>query len=177
MIDLKELLIEQQGLILTPETRNLSLIMPESINTRITRWMYNFYPVYRRTGARICYIDASWKEVRVTLPLRFWTRNYYGTISGISMFGAVDPIYMVMLIKLLGPEYVVWDKQAAIYFKRPGKTRLTARFKMDDNELSLIHNMLESKPSVVRTYQVKLLDTSNKVCAAVDKEIHIRKRT
>lgn len=33
--------------------------MPESIKTRIRRWMYNFYPVYRRTGARIIYIDDS----------------------------------------------------------------------------------------------------------------------
>ena len=95
--------------------------MPESFKTRIKRWMYNFYPVYRRTGARIVYMDDSWKELRVALPLRLWTRNYYGTISGISMFGAVDPIYMVMLIKLLGPEYLVWDKEAAIFFKSPEK--------------------------------------------------------
>jgi Uri superfamily endonuclease len=33
--------------------------MPESVQTRIKRWIYNFYPVYRRTGARIDYIDDS----------------------------------------------------------------------------------------------------------------------
>jgi len=150
--------------------------MPESIKTRIKRWMYNFYPVYRRTGARIIYIDESWKKIRIALPLRVWTRNYYGTISGISMFGAVDPIYMVMLINLLGPDYVVWDKQAAIYFKKPGKTRLTARFIVDDSELNLIKKTLESEPSVIRTYQIDLKDTEGTVCATVDKVIHIRKR-
>jgi hypothetical protein len=150
--------------------------MPESIKTRITRWMYNFYPVYRRTGARITYIDDSWKELRIALPLRIWTKNYYGTISGICMFGAVDPIYMVMLIKLLGPDYVVWDKEAAIYFKKPGKTKLFARFLLDDNELNMIRKTLESESSLTRTYQIDLVDTKGMVCATVDKVIHIKKK-
>ena len=150
--------------------------MPESIKTRINRWIYNFYPVYRRTGARIDYIDKSWKEIRISVPLRIWTRNYYGTISGISMFGGVDPIYMVMLIKLLGPEYVVWDKKATIQFIKPGKDKLFARFKLDDAELNLIRATLESKASVTRTYHVELTDKSGTVCASVDKEIHMKKR-
>jgi hypothetical protein len=113
---------------------------------------------------------------RIAIPLRFWTKNYYGTISGISMFGGVDPIYMVMLINMLGPDYVVWDKEATIYFKKPGKTKLTARFIVDDNELNLIRKTLEAEPSLVRTYQVELKDANRGVCATVDKVIHIRKR-
>jgi acyl-coenzyme A thioesterase PaaI-like protein len=150
--------------------------MPESIKTRLKRWMYNFYPVYRRTGSRITYIDDSWKEVRIALPLRIWTRNYYGTVSGISMFGAVDPIYMVMLIKLLGPDYEVWDKEASIYFKKPGKTKLTARFLLDDDELNSIRHTLETESSLVKTYYVDLIDETGTVCATVDKVIHIRKK-
>jgi len=150
--------------------------MPESIKTRIKRWIYNFYPVYRRTGAQIVYMDDYWREVRVSIPLRIWTRNYYGTISGISMFGAVDPMYMMMLIKLLGSDYVVWDKQATIYFKKPGKTQLTACFQIDDNELNLIRKTLESEPSITRTYPVDLKDKTGGVCSTIDKVIHIKKR-
>lgn len=150
--------------------------MPESIQTRIKRWTYNFYPVYRRTGARIDYIDASWMEIRISIPLRFWTRNYYGTISGISMFGGADPIYMVMLIRLLGPEYVVWDKEAVIRFLKPGRNRLSASFKLDDTELDLIKKTLEVEASVTRTYHVDLADTAGIICASIDKVIHIRKR-
>jgi hypothetical protein len=149
--------------------------MPESKKTQMQRWMYNFYPVYRRTGARITYIDESWKELRVRVPRRLWTKNYYGSISGISMFGGVDPIYMVMLIKLLGPGYVVWDKEATIYFKKPGKTTLSARFLIDDNELNLIRQTLENEKNVTRTYRVDLVDTNGVVCATVDKIIHVRK--
>ena len=108
--------------------------------------------------------------------MRFWTKNYYGTISGICMFGGVDPIYMVMLINLLGPDYVVWDKEAAIYFKKPGKTKLTARFFLDDDELNSIRHALETESSLVKTYYVDLIDGMGTVCATVDKVIHIRKR-
>ncbi len=86
--------------------------MNESWHTRLRRWGFNFFPAYRGTGARFTYIAADWREVRIKLPLNWRTRNYVGTIYGGSMYGAVDPIYMVMLIQLLGPQYIVWDKAA-----------------------------------------------------------------
>lgn len=84
--------------------------MPESLRTRLARWWFNWFPAYRGTGGQITYIAADWSEVRLRLPLNRRTRNYVGTIFGGSMYGAVDPIYMVMLIQVLGPAYVVWDK-------------------------------------------------------------------
>ena len=77
--------------------------MAESRRTRLQRWRFNFFPAYRGAGARITYIAADWREVRIKLPLNWLTRNYVGTIYGGSMYGAVDPIYMIMLIRLLGP--------------------------------------------------------------------------
>ncbi len=150
--------------------------MSESFSTRLKRMAYNFFPVYRRTGARLTYIDDTWKEIRIAIPLRLWTRNIIGTISGISMFGGVDPIYMVMLIKILGPDFVVWDKEATIRFKRPGRSRLTARFILDDQELETIRTALETMPAIDRIYQVDLVDQDDVVCASVDKVIHIARK-
>lgn len=90
--------------------------MPESLRTMIMRWRFNFFPAYRGTGSRITCVAADWREVRIKLPLNWRTRNYVGAIYGGSRYGAVDPICMLMLIKILGPEYVVWDKAAAISF-------------------------------------------------------------
>ena len=80
------------------------------------RWGFNVFPAYRGTGARVTYISADWREVRVALPLSWRTRNYVGTIFGGSLYGAVDPMYMIMLIRILGPGYTVWDKAATIRF-------------------------------------------------------------
>ena len=150
--------------------------MSESIRTRLTRWGFNWFPAYRGTGGRITYIARDWREIRIRLPLSLRTRNYVGTIFGGSMYGAVDPIYMVMLIQVLGPGYVVWDKAASIRFRKPGRTTLTARFALDDAELDAIREALEHAPTVDRTYTVELVDADGVVHATVEKVIHVRKK-
>lgn len=148
--------------------------MPESFKTRLMRWGFNFYPAYRGTGARITYIAADWREVQITLPLSWRTRNYVGTIYGGSMYAAVDPFYMVMLIRILGPEYVVWDKAATIEFKRPGRSTLYATFTLDDEEIESIKAELTEKPAMDRVYHTDLTDKDGVVYASVKKTIYIR---
>jgi len=148
--------------------------MAESLRSRMTRLAFNFFPAYRGTGARITYIAEDWREIRIKVPLSLRTRNYVGTIFGGSMYGAVDPIYMVMLIRNLGPEYVVWDKSASIRFRRPGRTTLYARFAIDQAELDAIRAALETERSVDRTYAVELVDREGVVHARVEKVIHVR---
>ena len=149
----------------------------ESLRTRLTRWGFNWFPAYRGTGARITFIARDWREVRIRLPLSWRTRNYVGTIFGGSMYGAVDPIYMVMLIRVLGPGYVVWDKAASIRFRRPGRTTLFARFTLDDAELDAIHDALRTSDTTDRVYTVDLVDAEGVVHATVEKTVHVRRRT
>jgi len=150
--------------------------MSESLKTRLMRWRFNFFPAFRRTGGRITYISSDWREVHIKLPLNWKTRNYVGTIFGGSIYAAIDPIYMVMFIKLLGPDYIVWDKSAQIWFKRPGRSILHARFKIEDHELNAIREELETKIKLERTYRVEVLDEKEKVCAVIDKVLYFRKR-
>jgi acyl-coenzyme A thioesterase PaaI-like protein len=112
----------------------------------------------------------------VEIPLRLRTRNYVGTIFGGSMYAAVDPWYMVMLIKTLGPEYVVWDKAATIRFLRPGRSTLVARFVLDEAEIQAIRKALETERSVDRVYPVELVDREGAVCARVEKTVYVRRK-
>lgn len=148
--------------------------MPESLRTRSFRWMMNWFPAYRGSGARVTYIADDWKEIRVKLPLNWRTRNYVGTIFGGSLYAAVDPMYMLMLMKLLGPDYIVWDKAATIRFKRPGKGKLTARFRIDDAEIERIKSLLAEEESVDRVYDVCLVDGEGSVCVEVEKTVYVR---
>lgn len=150
--------------------------MPESLKTKFARWGFNFFPAYRGTGARITYIRHDWREVHIQVPLNWRTRNYVGTIFGGSMYGAIDPIYMVMLIKILGPEYLVWDKAAEIRFKRPGKSTLYAKFVLTEEEIQAIKAAVSTKPFTERNYPVELVDGGGTLCASVDKTVYIRKR-
>lgn len=150
--------------------------MSESVRTRLMRWGFNWFPAYRGTGGRIDYIAHDMREIRVRVPLSRRTRNYVGTIFGGSMFGAVDPVYMVMLIRALGPGYVVWDKEATIRFRRPGRTTLYARFVLDDAELDAIRDALTRETAVDRVYTVELKDAEGTVHAVIEKTIHVRRK-
>lgn len=116
------------------------------------------------------------REVNLKLPLNWRTRNYVGTIFGGSMYAAVDPVYMVMLIKNLGPRYVVWDKAAKIRFKKPGHETLYARFVLDADEIAYIERMLDASSSLELEYVVDLTDANGEVHATVEKTIHIRRK-
>lgn len=151
--------------------------MPESLKTKIMRWGFNFFPVYRRTGARITYLADDLREVHVKLPLHWKTKNYVGSIFGGSIYAAVDPIYMVMFIKLLGPPYIVWDKAASIQFRKPGRSTLRAVFKIPDTELDFIRETLNYQTKLDRTYVVDLVDQDGTICATVEKVIHFQKKT
>ncbi len=150
--------------------------MSESLNTRMHRWYFNFFPAYRGTGARVTYVADDFREIRVKVPLSWRTRNYVGTIYGGSMYGAVDPVYMLMLIKNLGPEYQVWDKAASIRFRRPGHDTLHARCAIDERELADIYEALAREPAIERVYDIDLTDDLGVVHATIRKTLHIRRR-
>jgi len=150
--------------------------VPESWRSRVTRWGFNWFPAYRGTGARIEHIASDWTEVRIRLALSWRTRNYVGTIFGGSLYGAIDPIYMIMLIKLLGKDYEVWDKAAAIRFRKPGRSTLRATFRLDDGELDQIKRDVAVSGRTERTYTVELKDGEGNVCMSCDKLLTIRAR-
>jgi acyl-coenzyme A thioesterase PaaI-like protein len=150
--------------------------MAESLRTRAFRHAFNVWPCFLGTGGRVTYIAADWREVRVRLPMSLQTRNYVGSIYGGSMYGAVDPFYMLMLMKNLGPGYVVWDKAATIRFRRPGRSTLHARFTLDQEEIDAVREAAGRERSVDRTYAVDLVDGAGEVHASVEKLIYVRER-
>lgn len=150
--------------------------MPESLATRLARWRINLFPAYRGTGGRVTYIADDWREVRVRVPLGRRTRNLVGTIFGGSMYGAVDPFYMIMLMRLLGPDFVVWDKAASIRFRRPGRSTLSARLEIEEGELERIRRAALEGPSVDHVFSVELTDRGGETCARVEKTLYIARR-
>ena len=151
--------------------------MAESLRTRLLRWKFNLHPAYRRSGARITYIDETLREVRVRLPLNRATRNLNGTIYGGSIYSAVDPIHAVMLAHALGPkDYVAWTKEAHIRFRRQGRTALSARFVLEESEVEEVRAELEHSGKMERWYPVELFDEQSDLCANCDILVHIHTR-
>lgn len=146
----------------------------ENINSRFKKLGLNFFPAYRRTGGRICFLSADWKEVHIKLGLNWATRNYVGTVFGGSIYGALDPIYMVQLINILGKkEYIVWDKSATIKFIKPIKHTVFARFLITEELLSEIKTKIESDKKYTINLTTTFQDATGTIYAEVEKTIYI----
>ncbi|HLF15953.1 MAG TPA: DUF4442 domain-containing protein [Candidatus Thermoplasmatota archaeon] len=142
---------------------------------KLFRHVINFFPAYRGTGAWVTAIAPDWSEMRIRLPLSWRTRNYVGTIFGGSLYAAVDPMFMFMLMHRLGPDYLVWDKAASVRFRRPGRAQLTAVCRMPDAEVAEVKRLLQTAEKVDRTYTVDLVDKEGAVHASVEKVVNVRK--
>jgi len=124
----------------------------------------------------VIYVADDWHEVRVKLPLNWRTRNYVGTIYGGSIYGSIDPIYMLMLMRILGPDYVVWDKAANVRFRKPGKGTLFADFLLTPDEIREVIDLAQNSRSIDRIYDVELKDMHGVVHAQIEKTLYISKK-
>lgn len=109
---------------------------------------FNLTPMYRRSTARVTGVSKDLLTVKVKLPISYKNRNYVNSIFGGSMFSAVDPIPMVQLMNLIGGDYVVWDKSAEIFFKRPAKENIFAEFTYTSEELEGIKNQIRQEDEI-----------------------------
>ena len=106
------------------------------LTPRLLRWLLNIYGPYLGAGIRVELISADWRESQVSMKLRWYNRNAVGSHFGGSLYAMVDPHLMLMLMHILGNDYIVWDKSAEIDFVRPGRGRVMANFAITDEELA-----------------------------------------
>jgi hypothetical protein len=136
----------------------------------------NIYPPFLGAGIRVKW-SSDYKSVDVTMKLRIWNRNYVGTHYGGSLYSMTDPFYMLMLMHNLGPGYIVWDKAASIRFRKPGKGRVKAEFRLHDAQLDDIRGKLTAQEKYEPTFTVQVKDETGDVVAEVQKVLHIRRRS
>lgn len=148
----------------------------ENFKAKIKKLIFNIFPAYRRTGGKIIFISSDWKEVHVKLGLNWKTKNYVGTVFGGSIYGALDPLYMVQLINLLGKDYIVWDKSAEIKFIKPIKTNVYAKFLITDELLSVIKTEVEINQKYILNLSASFEDKLGKVYASTKKTLFIAKK-
>jgi hypothetical protein len=143
---------------------------------RHMRWFLNLWPPYLGAGIRVRRLQRDWKAIDVEMKLRFWNSNYVGTHFGGSLYSMTDPFYMLMLIENLGGDYIVWDKSATIRFRKPGKGKVRAEFRLADAQIDEIRDQLQTQAKVEPVFLVQVRDESGALIAEVEKVLHVRKK-
>ena len=141
---------------------------------RFLRWALNFYPPYLGAGVRVRHISADLRLVRVKMVLRWYNRNYVGTHFGGNLFAMTDPFWMIMTLRALGNDHVVWDKAAEIEFIRPGRGTVHAEFALDEATLQTIRDATADGAKYLHWFTTDVLDASGEPVARVRKQIYVR---
>lgn len=140
------------------------------------KWRINLYPPFLGGGIRIEHISEDYREVDVSLALRWYNRNYVGTQFGGSLYAMTDPFYMLMLMNVLGRDYIVWDQAAKIDFVSPGKGKVWARFRLTREEIDRVKAEAESGAPLRPVYVVEIHDEQDVLVARVEKTLYVRKK-
>jgi acyl-coenzyme A thioesterase PaaI-like protein len=111
------------------------------------------------------------------MRLTRWNRNYVGVHLGGSLFSMTDPFYMLMLAVNLGEEYVVWDKAASIRYRKPGKGRVQAKFRLTEEKLVEIREALETDGRYDARFVVEIKDEDGGLVAVVERVIYCATKT
>ncbi len=118
----------------------------------------------------------DYREIRVSMRLRRFNRNYFGTHFGGSLYAMTDPFYALMVFENLGPGYVVWDRHAAIDFVRPGRGRVTAVFTLNDAQLDDLIAQTAAGERYLPEFVVDVCDEAGELVARVFKTLYVRRK-
>jgi len=139
--------------------------------------LVNLYPPYLGAGVRVTHVADDFSRIEVRMKLHLWNQNYVGTHFGGSLFAMADPFFMIMLLELLGPGYVVWDKVGTVRFRKPGRGTVRARFEIPAQRVEEIRAAANAGGKVEPTFTVQITDAQGEVVAEVEKLLSVKRKT
>ncbi|MCW8978927.1 MAG: DUF4442 domain-containing protein [Marinobacter sp.] len=139
------------------------------------RVLSTFAP-YIGAGIRVTHIAEDFSSARVEMGQHWYNTNYVGTHFGGSLYSMVDPMYMLLLMRRLGNDYIVWDKSASIDFIRPGKGKVMARFELTDERVEEIRAATANGDKMLPEWDVDIVDESGELVARVHKVLYVRRK-
>ena len=147
-----------------------------NVSPKFLKLMLNIYPPYIGAGVKVDYISADWKALHVSMALRWYNRNAVGTHFGGSLYSMIDPHLMLLLMQLLGKEYLVWDKSASIEFIKASRKKVRSVITITDDALDEIRRRTEGGEKHFAKFHVEIKDTSGELVSRIEKVIYVRKK-
>jgi acyl-coenzyme A thioesterase PaaI-like protein len=136
-----------------------------------------WWPPLLGAGIKVVRMDKDLRAMDVEMRLTRWNKTNMGVHFGGSLFAMADPFYMIMLATNLGREYVVWDKAASIRYRRPGKGRVRAEFRLSEERLAEIRAAVEANGRYDARFVVEVKDDGEEVVAEVERVIYCARKS
>lgn len=141
----------------------------------LKRWLNRWMP-FQGSGIRVRRISPDFREVDVEMVHFPWNTNRNETHFGGSLFAMTDGMYMMMLMEILGPDYVIWDKSASIRFRRPARSAVRAEFRLSEEQIEEVRRAADTQPKAEPTWKIEIRDSSGEVVAAVERTMSVKRK-
>ena len=139
-------------------------------------WAINFWPPIFGAGIRVKVLSPDLTDVLVTMKQRFWNTSFVSRHFGGSLYVMTDPFYMIMLLEVLGKGHSVIDKAASIRYLKAARGKVSARFKLTENEIKKIMLKLESSEKPIDwTFDIPIICEKGSTVAIVNKTLSLKK--
>jgi acyl-coenzyme A thioesterase PaaI-like protein len=139
--------------------------------------LVNLYPPYLGAGVRVAYPKDAPHRIVVRMGLHWWNKNLFGTQFGGSLYAMCDPHFVFLVMRQLGPGYLVWDKAAGIEFLRPGRGRVMATFHVPPEKIEEIRAAADRGEKVEPVFTAEVVAVEDgEVVARVTKRLWVRKK-
>jgi len=136
--------------------------------------LVNLWPPLWFAGIKATRVTDDYREIDVTLKLRWYNKNYVGVQYGGSLFSMTDPWYMVMLMTAMGKDYYVWDKTAEIDYLKPGKTHVSAKFVLTQEKIDEIKSRTAAGEKYLPEFLIDIRDENNELIARVKRILYVK---
>jgi len=135
------------------------------------RW----WPPFFGAGIRVKRFSDDFRDVVVELKLGSLNRNAVGTQFGGSLYAMTDPFYAIMLMRILGDRYLVWDKSGSIEYVAPGRGTVYSRFQLTEARIAEIRAQAEGGEKVLPEFQLEIRHANDdSLVALVRKTLYVR---
>ena len=140
------------------------------------RWMLNVWPPFRGAGIRVREVSSDFSSATIELRTTLMNRNMVGTHFGGSLFAMTDPFFMILMMKNLGRDYIVWDKQGTVRFLKPAKGTVTAKIVLPEERIEEARSATASGEKFEPAFKVDIVDSDGVTVADVEKVLYIRRK-
>ena len=141
---------------------------------RLRERLINFYPPFLGAGIHSHSIDEH--TIYVEMKLTAFNRNIVGVHFGGSLYAMCDPWFMLIMMRGLGSDYIVWDKAASIKFINPGRGTVKAVFQISQDKIEEIRAAADGGGKIEPVFSVDVTDEQGQVVAQVEKLLYVRRK-
>ncbi len=141
---------------------------------RLRERLINFYPPLLGAGIHSRNVDQH--TIHVEMKLTAFNRNIVGVHFGGSLYAMCDPWFMLIMMRGLGSDYIVWDKAASIKFINPGRGTVKAVFQISQEKIEEIRAAADGGGKIEPVFSVDVTDEQGQVVAQVEKLLYVRRK-